>query len=83
MATVQVLCSNGRRQNVKITPNTKLLQVSRTLDYKLYPVLLFDTFKYVTLCSSTSIWSLSRKFFLYRHGMCFRASSVFVLSILF
>ena len=27
MATVQVLCSNGRRQNVKITPNTKLLQV--------------------------------------------------------
>ncbi|XP_071130006.1 tether containing UBX domain for GLUT4-like isoform X1 [Mytilus edulis] len=27
MATVQVLCPNGRRQNVKITPNTKLLQV--------------------------------------------------------
>ncbi|XP_046572870.1 tether containing UBX domain for GLUT4-like [Haliotis rubra] len=27
MATVQVLCPNGRRQNVKITPNSKLLQV--------------------------------------------------------
>lgn len=27
MTTVQVLCPNGRRQNVKITPNTKLLQV--------------------------------------------------------
>ncbi|KAK3091799.1 hypothetical protein FSP39_022712 [Pinctada imbricata] len=27
MSTVQVLCPNGRRQNVKITPNTKLLQV--------------------------------------------------------
>ncbi|XP_069124514.1 tether containing UBX domain for GLUT4-like [Argopecten irradians] len=27
MATVQVLCPNGRRQNVKTTPNTKLLQV--------------------------------------------------------
>ncbi|WAQ95930.1 ASPC1-like protein [Mya arenaria] len=27
MATLQVLCPNGRRQNVKITPNTKLLQV--------------------------------------------------------
>ncbi|XP_022315827.2 tether containing UBX domain for GLUT4-like [Crassostrea virginica] len=27
MSTVQVLCPNGRRQNVKVTPNTKLLQV--------------------------------------------------------
>ncbi|XP_060074813.1 tether containing UBX domain for GLUT4-like [Ylistrum balloti] len=27
MATVQVLCPNGRRQNVKTTPNMKLLQV--------------------------------------------------------
>ncbi|XP_041363543.1 tether containing UBX domain for GLUT4-like [Gigantopelta aegis] len=27
MATVQVLCPNGRRQNVKITPNSKLLQI--------------------------------------------------------
>ncbi|XP_052262738.1 tether containing UBX domain for GLUT4-like [Dreissena polymorpha] len=27
MASLQVLCPNGRRQNVKITPNTKLLQV--------------------------------------------------------
>ncbi|KAH9494855.1 hypothetical protein Btru_015834 [Bulinus truncatus] len=26
-ASVQVLCPNGRRQNVKITPNTKLLQI--------------------------------------------------------
>lgn len=26
-ATLQVLCPNGRRQNVKINPNTKLLQV--------------------------------------------------------
>ncbi|XP_013387421.1 tether containing UBX domain for GLUT4 isoform X2 [Lingula anatina] len=26
-ASVQVLCPNGRRQNVKITPNSKLLQV--------------------------------------------------------
>lgn len=27
MSTLQVLCPNGRRQNVKITPNTKILQV--------------------------------------------------------
>ncbi|KAL4239835.1 Tether containing UBX domain for GLUT4 [Mactra antiquata] len=27
MAALQVLCPNGRRQNVKITPNSKLLQV--------------------------------------------------------
>ncbi|XP_033747071.1 tether containing UBX domain for GLUT4-like [Pecten maximus] len=27
MATIQVLCPNGRRQNVKTTPNTKLLQI--------------------------------------------------------
>ncbi|KAK6170397.1 hypothetical protein SNE40_018802 [Patella caerulea] len=27
MATLQVLCPNGRRQNVKVTPNSKLLQV--------------------------------------------------------
>ena len=26
-STVQVLCPNGRRQNVKVTPNTKLMQV--------------------------------------------------------
>ncbi|KAL8610510.1 hypothetical protein ACOMHN_060430 [Nucella lapillus] len=26
-SSVQVLCPNGRRQNVKVTPNTKLLQV--------------------------------------------------------
>ena len=26
---VQVLCPNGRRQNVKVTPNTKLLQVCK------------------------------------------------------
>lgn len=30
MSTVQVLCPNGRRQNVKVTPNTKLLQVKYT-----------------------------------------------------
>lgn len=30
MSTVQVLCPNGRRQNVKVTPNTKLLQVNKT-----------------------------------------------------
>ncbi|KAL3875966.1 hypothetical protein ACJMK2_033860 [Sinanodonta woodiana] len=27
MATVQVLCPNGHRQNIKITPNTKILQI--------------------------------------------------------
>lgn len=27
MTTLQVLCPNGRRQNVKVTPNSKLLQV--------------------------------------------------------
>mgnify|MGYP007133273380 CR=1 FL=1 len=32
MTSLQVLCPNGRRQNVKITPNTKLLQVSTTID---------------------------------------------------
>lgn len=26
-SSVQILCPNGRRQNVKVTPNTKLLQV--------------------------------------------------------
>ncbi|KAK3608201.1 hypothetical protein CHS0354_039217 [Potamilus streckersoni] len=27
MATLQVLCPNGHRQNIKITPNTKILQI--------------------------------------------------------
>lgn len=27
-SSVQVLCPNGRRQNVKVTANTKLLQVN-------------------------------------------------------
>lgn len=32
--SVQVLCPNGRRQNVKVTPNTKLLQVLEDVCHK-------------------------------------------------
>ncbi|KAL5018839.1 hypothetical protein ScPMuIL_004561 [Solemya velum] len=34
MSMVQVLCPNGRRQNVKITPNTKILQVLEEVCHK-------------------------------------------------